>query len=64
MGEETTDLMPALSAVESGDGLVIRVGLPEWGQRLAAGSAPVEQLTANVLDLLRGVEPRVRTARG
>ncbi len=64
VGEETTDLLPALSAVETGDGLVIRVGLPEWGQRLSEGSAAVEQLTANVLDILRGAEPRVRTARG
>ena len=64
VGEETTDLLPALSAVETGDGLVIRVGLPEWGQRLSEGSAAVQQLTANILDILRGAKPRVRTARG
>lgn len=64
VGEESTDLLPALSAVRTGDGLVIRVGLPEWGRQLSSGSAAVEQLTANILDLLRGVKPRVRTARG
>ena len=64
VGEESTDLLPAFSATEVGDGLVIRVGLPEWGQRLDDGSPAVEQLTSNILDLLRGVQPRVRTARG
>lgn len=61
---ETTELEPALSATAAGDGLVIRVGLPEWGERLAAGWAAPEQITANVVDILRGVQPRVRTARG
>ena len=64
VGEESTELLPALSATRTGDGLVIRVGLPEWGRRLASGTAAVEQLTANILDLLRGAKPRVRTARG
>ncbi len=64
VGEETTELKPALSAVGLGDGVVIRVGLPEWGSRLDAGWAAPEQLTANIVDILRGLEPRVRTARG
>lgn len=64
VGEETTDLQPALSAARYGEGLVIRVGLPGWGARLEQGSGAVEQLTLNVADVLRGVEPRVRTARG
>jgi hypothetical protein len=64
VGEETTALEPAFSAVAVGDGLVIRLGLPEWGVRLATGSGAVAQLTSNVVDVLRGVRPRTRTAGG
>jgi hypothetical protein len=51
----------AVSAVRAGEGLVLRVGLPGWIDRLVAGDAAVEQLTFNVLDKLRGVRPRPRT---
>ena len=44
-----------------GDGAVIRVGLPEWGAKLQARSVPVQQLTRNVADLLRGAEPKIRS---
>ncbi len=64
VGEETEKLRPALSAATLGKGLVIRVGLPEWGAHLARRDAAVVQLTANVVDLLRGLEPKARTARG
>ena len=64
VGVESPDLLPALSATALGDGLVIRVGLPGWGQRLQDGSAAVEQLTLNIADVLRGAKPRVRTAKG
>jgi hypothetical protein len=48
----------ALTAVRLGDGLVIRVGLPEWLQRLR--DPDVSQITRNVVDLLRDVEPKIR----
>jgi hypothetical protein len=64
VGGETTELRPALSATRYGQGLVVRVGLPGWGERLRSGDAAVAQLTRNLADVLRGVRPRVRTARG
>jgi N,N-dimethylformamidase beta subunit-like protein len=51
----------ALTEVRLGKGIVIRVGLPGWGQAL--GRADVGQLTHNVADLLRGATPKIRTAR-
>ena len=48
-----------LSAI--GDGMVIRVGLPQWGERLQGRSVPVQQLTRNVADILRGREPEIRS---
>jgi hypothetical protein len=64
VGEETEQLRPVISAVAQGQGLVLRVGLPGWGARLRDGDAPVEQLTANIIDILRHVKPKPRTARG
>jgi hypothetical protein len=64
VGEESEQLRPALSAAEQGKGLVIRVGLPGWGARLRDGDPAVAQLTANIFDVLRHLEPRPRTARG
>jgi hypothetical protein len=49
---------PALAATRIGDGLMIRVGLPEWTQRLE--DPEVAQLTANIVDVLRGRRPRPR----
>jgi len=40
-------------------GTVIRVGLPEWSQKL--GEAEVAQVTRNIVDILRGVPPRIRS---
>lgn len=51
----------ALTAVRLGEGMIIRVGLPEWTRRLR--DPEVSQLTRNVADLLRGVEPKVRALR-
>ena len=51
----------ALSAVRLGKGTVIRVGLPEWPQRL--GAPEVAQVTHNIVDILRGVQPRIRSTR-
>ena len=40
-------------------GLIIRVGLPQWPQRL--NDAEIEQVTSNIVDLLRGRTPKIRT---
>ena len=58
-GKAPPDLRPALSAVELGKGTVIRVGLPEWPQKL--GEADVAQVTRNIVDILRGVKPKIRS---
>jgi len=51
----------ALTATRLGEekGLVIRVGLPEWTRRLA--EPQIAQVTRNIVDLLRGQEPKIRT---
>ena len=59
--EPLPEARPALSLSELGDGIVIRVGLPEWGARLRDGSVPVQQLTRNIADILRGATPRIRS---
>jgi hypothetical protein len=60
-GEPVPETYPAVSLSEVGEGMVIRVGLPEWGARLRAGSVPVRQLTRNIADILRGAEPEIRS---
>ena len=60
-GEELPPSYPALALSDVGEGIVIRVGLPEWGARLKQGSVPVQQLTRNIADILRGAEPEIRT---
>jgi len=60
-GEPLPEPAPALTLNNVGDGIVIRVGLPEWGDRLRAGAVPVQQLTRNVADILRGARPEIRT---
>jgi hypothetical protein len=60
-GEELPPSRPALALTDVGKGFVIRVGLPEWGARLKAGSVPVQQLTRNIADILRGETPAIRT---
>jgi flagellar hook assembly protein FlgD len=52
--------LPALAATQLGKGLVIRVGLPEWSARL--GDRQVGQITLNIADLVRGAQPRIRSA--
>ena len=47
---------PALTAVQRGKGVVIRVGLPEWTAKLH--DRDVAQVTRNIADLLRGRTPR------
>jgi hypothetical protein len=51
--------LPALASTELGDGVMIRVGLPEWTQRL--DDRQVSQITLNIADILRGVRPRIRS---
>lgn len=53
----------ALTAVRLGQGVVIRVGLPEWVPRLD-DDPEVAQITRNVADLLRRVRPRPRSPVG
>jgi hypothetical protein len=61
-GKAPRELRPALTAVKLGKGTVIRVGLPEWPQRLEDPN--VSQVTHNIVDILRGVRPRIRSSRG
>ena len=62
-GEEPLrEPLPMLAATRIGRGLVIRVGLPEWSQRVIA-DPEVEQVNRNIFDLLRGVRPRLRSSR-
>jgi hypothetical protein len=58
-GRPPKELRPALSAVQLGKGTVIRVGLPEWPHRLSDPN--VAQVTRNIVDILRGVPPRIRS---
>ena len=60
-GKDPRELRPALTAVQLGKGTVIRVGLPEWPQRLDDPS--VSQVTRNIIDILRDVPPRIRSTR-
>jgi hypothetical protein len=61
-GELAREVGAAFTATELGKGLVIRVGIPEWTRRLA--DPDVNQLTRNLLDLLRRSEPRPRDPLG
>ncbi len=51
--------LPALTATRLGKGVVIRVGLPGWSERLRT-DREVDQLTRNIVDVLRGVTPKQR----
>jgi hypothetical protein len=53
---------PALTQSRVGKGMVIRIGLPGWAQRIAA-DPEVSQLTWNAYDLLRGTPPKSRGVR-
>jgi hypothetical protein len=60
-GDEPPASNPVLALTRLGEGEVIRVGLPEWGARLQADSVPVQQLTRNTADILRGAKPVIRS---
>jgi hypothetical protein len=54
-------VLPALAATQLGKGVVIRVGLPEWTSKLSDSN--VSQVTRNIIDILRGVQPRIRSTK-
>jgi hypothetical protein len=60
-GKDPREIRPALTATQLGKGVVIRVGLPEWTSKL--GDSNVSQVTRNIIDILRGVEPRIRSTQ-
>jgi hypothetical protein len=59
-GEPPPEPRPALAATRQGSGLVIRVGLPDWSRRIFS-DADVGQITRNIVDILRGTDPRPRS---
>jgi hypothetical protein len=60
-GEELPESYPALALSSLGEGIAIRVGLPQWGSRLTERSVPVQQLTRNIADILQGADPEIRS---
>ncbi|MDA0161917.1 hypothetical protein OM076_16705 [Solirubrobacter ginsenosidimutans] len=60
-GKDPREIRPALAATQLGKGVVIRVGLPEWTSKLADSN--VSQVTRNIIDILRGVQPRIRSTK-
>ncbi|HEY6892223.1 MAG TPA: N,N-dimethylformamidase beta subunit family domain-containing protein [Solirubrobacter sp.] len=60
-GKEPREIRPALAATQLGKGVVIRVGLPEWTSKLSDSN--VSQVTRNIIDILRGVKPRIRSTK-
>ena len=50
---------PAIAATQIGKGTMIRIGLPEWAQKL--GDRQVAQITLNVADILRHMKARIHT---
>jgi N,N-dimethylformamidase beta subunit-like, C-terminal/FlgD Ig-like domain len=57
--EAPAPLRPAVAATEIGKGVMIRVGLPEWTQRL--DDRQVAQITLNIADLLRRLPAKIHT---
>jgi hypothetical protein len=63
--DATTDALPppprpALTQARLGKGMVIRIGLPGWTQKLGQDT-DVDQLTRNAVDLLAGGRPKPRS---
>jgi hypothetical protein len=52
-------LRPAVAATGIGKGVMIRVGLPEWSQRL--DDRQVAQITLNIADILRRLPAKIHT---
>jgi hypothetical protein len=62
--DEIPDQLPeparaAIVATQLGDGVTIRVGLPDWSKHL--GDRQVAQLTLNLADILRRLPPKIHT---
>jgi len=60
-GERPRPALPALTATRLEKGYVVRVGLIDWVKR-AERDREVAQITRNIVDVLRRVKPRVRSA--
>jgi hypothetical protein len=60
-GELPREALPVLTATRLDEGIQIRVGLTEWARR-AGSDREVAQITRNIVDILRRVTPRVRSA--
>jgi hypothetical protein len=60
-GQPLPESYAALALTQVGKGIVIRVGLPQWGARLTARETQVQQLTHNIADILRGAKPQIRS---
>ena len=60
-GEQPRTALPAFTAARLGKGVVVRVGLTDWVLR-AGTDREVGQITRNIIDVLRRVKPRVRSA--
>ena len=61
-GQLAREPLPLLTATRLDKGIVVRVGDTDWVQR-AGRDAEVAQITRNIVDVLRRVTPRVRSAR-
>jgi hypothetical protein len=60
-GEQPRQALPALTATRLEKGYVVRVGLSDWVKR-AEQDREVAQITRNIIDVLRRVKPRLRSA--
>ena len=60
-GEQPRQALPALTATRLEKGYVVRVGLTDWVKR-AETDREVAQITRNIIDVLRRVKPRLRSA--
>jgi hypothetical protein len=59
-GELPREALPVLAATRLGKGLEIRVGLTQWAQQ-ANKDPEIGQITRNIVDILRGVTPRIHS---
>jgi hypothetical protein len=61
-GKQARQQRGAITVTQIGKGFVIRIGLPEWYAKLG-DSGQVQQVTRNVMDMLRDVTPKIGTVR-
>ena len=60
-GDLPREALPVLEATRLDKGIEIRIGLTDWARR-AGSDREVAQITRNIVDILRRVTPRVRSA--